>query len=132
MKKFNSFLFSIFMMLVCILPFQTASAVDVPLKSGSDPVTTFPRAMARLSVAKVSALNVSVALEGTELIVDFSSSVGVAQITVEDQNGGVVYQDVINTDSTLESVIETSGWDGGNYTVHIAYSSKKLVGTFQL
>jgi len=130
MKKINFSLFSIFLLLVSVVSVQTVFA-GVPLKSDPTPKTTLPQSKVK-SLSTTSVPLVTFSLDDSELVLDFSCSVGVAQITVEDQNGSVVYQDVIDTNSTLESVIETSGWDSGNYTVHIAYSSKKLVGTFQL
>ncbi|HJV77405.1 MAG TPA: DUF3244 domain-containing protein [Paludibacter sp.] len=125
MKKVNSSLCSIFMLLVCALYVQSVFAVDVPLKAGD------PHAITMMTKSR-SIIPVSVSLNDTELGIFFSKSVGVAHITIEDQNGTVVYQDVLDTNSTHETYIETGGFDSGNYTVKISYGSTKLVGTFQL
>jgi len=124
MKKINSSLFSIFMLLFCILSVQSVFAVDVPLKKGDAGIGNFAKS--------TTVLPVSVSINDTEFGIVFSKSVGVANITIEDQNGNVVYQDVLNTNSTRTTYIETGGFDSGNYTVTISYSTTSLVGDFQL
>lgn len=129
MKKVNSSLCSVFMLLVCLFFVQTVFAVDVPLKKDENGNGQRPSMLSR-SVSTV--IPVLVTLNDTELGISFRKSVGVAQITIEDETGAVVYQEVVDTNSTQESVIETSGWDSGNYTVKISYGSTKLTGIFQL
>ena len=128
MKKIQSVLFSILFTSVFFLPLQSVFAVDVPLSKG-DPIGPSQPTMLTRSV---STIQVSAALNNTELAIDFSRSVGVAQITIEDVTGAIVYQEVIDTNSTLQTVIETGGFDSGNYTLRITYGTTKLVGTFQL
>jgi len=132
MKKLNSILFGIFMMLLCILPFQSIFAVDVPLKKG-DPGGIGGDALVRKSMSlSTSILPVTASLNDPELDLNFSNPIGIVYVTVVDQNGSVVYSEVINTNSTLESVIETSSWNSGNYTLEIVYGSTSLSGSFQL
>jgi flagellar hook assembly protein FlgD len=126
MKKVNSSLCSIFMLLACVFSVQTALAVQVPLKKGDIGIGTM------MLSRSVSAIPVSVSLDDTDLGISFDKPVGVAQITIEDQNGTVVYQDVLDTNSTHATDIETGGFDSGNYTVKISYGSTNLVGAFQL
>jgi len=139
MKKMNNPLLNILMFLVFALPLQSVFAVDVPLKKGDNGQGGMPgnnimaMSMSRtMSVASVSVVPVSVALYDTELAVDFSKYIGIVTITVEDQNGGITYQEVINTRSTLESVIEIGGWDSGSYTINISYGTTDFTGVFQL
>ena len=136
MKKINSSFCSIFVLLFCVFSLQSVNAGnDVPLKSDNDPVAgTNPRpSILSRTTSFATVINaLSVNLNETELVVNFNRSVNIAHIYVEDQNGSVVYQDVVNTNESLDSVIETSGWDSGNYTIHISYGSTKLSGTFQL
>jgi len=124
MKKINSSLFGIFMLLFCILSVQSVFAVEVPLKKDNPANAT--------QTKSTSALPVAVSINDTELGIVFSKSVGVANITIEDQNGNVVYQDVLDTNSTRTTSIETGGFDSGNYTVTISYSTTILIGDFQL
>ena len=124
MKKINSRLFSIFMLVFCVLSVQSVFAVEVPLKKDNPTQGSMTKS--------TSTLPVSVSINDTEFGIVFSKSVGVANITIEDQNGNVVYQDVLNTNSTRTTYIETGGFDSGNYTVTISYSTTSLVGDFQL
>ena len=133
MKKLNSFLFSIFMMLVCILPFQSSFAVDVPLKKGDPGGIGGTNAMINRSFSLSSiALPVTASLDDAMLDLNFSDPVGIVHVSVVDQNGSVVYSEVIDTDSMLETIIETSGWDNGDYTLKVVYGSTSLYGDFQL
>ena len=125
MKKINSSLFGIFMLLFCIRSVQSVFAVEVPLKKDNP-------ANGSQQTKSTSTLPVSVSINDTDLGIVFSKSVGVANITIEDQNGNVVYQDVLDTNSTRTTSIETGGFDSGNYTVNISYSTTILIGDFQL
>jgi flagellar hook assembly protein FlgD len=124
MKKINSPLFSIFMLLFCVLSVQSVFAVEVPLKKETTGQST--------QTKSTSVLPVSVSINDTQLGISFSKSVGVVNITIEDQTGNVVYQDVLDTNSTRTTSIETGGFDSGNYTVNISYSTTILIGDFQL
>ena len=134
MKKMNSSLRNIIMFLVISLPLQSMLAVDVPLKKNDPGTGGIPGTnMTTRSLSRAVTVNpVEVTLSDTELAIYFNNSIGVVNVTIEDQNGSVVYQDAINTNSTRESLIETGGWDSGNYTIHISYNKTSLVGSFQL
>jgi len=69
---------------------------------------------------------------GSELIVDFSTSVGTAYVSVVDANGSVVYQTVVDTYSTPEVVIPVDGLSSGKYSLKISYGSTNLTGDFKL
>ena len=127
MKKINSSVISFITLLFCILSVQTVFATDVPIKKG-DGDGCNPSLLSR----SISVLPVSVSLDDTTLGIFFSKSVGTAHITIEDENGNVVYQEVVNTNSTLESDIETGGFDSGNYTLKVSYGTTTLIGNLQL
>jgi hypothetical protein len=129
MKKINFSLCSIFVMLICLFSVQTVFAVDVPLKNGETGAGTMPSMLSR---SKSTITPVAVSLDDTELGIFFNKSVGVAQVTIVDETGSVVYQEVIDSNSTTETYIEVGGFDSGNYSLQITYGSTKLVGTFQL
>ena len=129
MKKINFSLCSIFVMLICLFSVQTVFAVDVPLKNGETGAGTMPSMLSR---SKSTITPVAVSLDDTELGIFFNKSVGVAQVTIVDETGNVVYQEVIDSNSTTETYIEVGGFDSGNYSLQITYGSTKLVGTFQL
>jgi hypothetical protein len=127
MKKINLPLFSILMLLLCCLPIQTILAGDVPLKA-DDGLSTFdphaPKAPVRIAL--------DVAQNETDIALSFLYPVGVAQVTVENENGEVVYQEAVDTYSTLDASIDTQNLDGGVYTLKISYGSTNLVGEFEL
>jgi len=129
MKKINSSFYGIFMMLVCLFSVQTVFAVDVPLKKGD---TGAGGVNLMLSRSVSAAIPISVSLDDTELGIFFNKSGGDAQVTIVDETGNVVYQEVIDSNSTTETYIEVGGFDSGNYSLQITYGSTKLVGTFQL
>jgi len=129
MKKINFSLCSIFVMLICLFSVQTVFAVDVPLKNGETGAGTMPSMLSR---SKSTITPVAVSLDDTELGIFFNKSVGVAQVTIVDETGSVVYQEVIDSNSTTETYIEVGGFDSGSYSLQITYGSTKLVGTFQL
>jgi len=125
MKKINFSVISFITLLFCVLSVQTVLAVDVPLKKGNPSDKDF---LSR----STSILPVSVSLDDTTLGVFFSKPVGIAQITIVDESGNIVYQAVANTNSSLESDIETGGFDSGNYTLKVSYGTTTLIGGFQL
>jgi hypothetical protein len=73
-----------------------------------------------------------VAQNETDITLSFLYPVGIAQITIENENGDVVYQEGINTFSTLDASIDTQNLDGGVYTLKISYGSTNLAGEFEL
>jgi len=117
-----------------MIPFQAAFAIDVPLKKGTNPGGTIgTNSLIRSSSFSTVTVNpVTATLNENELVLDFASSVGTAQITISDTNGTVVYQNAINTNSTTELVIATDMLNSGNYTLKVVYGTTSLIGAFQL
>ena len=132
MKTLNSLLFASFMILLTVLPFQTVLAVDVPLKKNDDGGSTIPTALVKRQFIRpiTTTSAVFANLSDTELILSFNGSVGAAQITVEDEMGGIVYMYSLDTNSSSELVIPLDGWDNGRYRINISYGTTKLVGDF--
>lgn len=134
MKKIcPSFLF-ISIVVLCMLSVQDVFGTiiirkDDPIPGGVPMVAT--RLNTFYSIPN-SIIPVSADLNDSELIIDFNSSIGIATITIENQNGDVVYQDLLDTNSELETNIETGGYDSGNFTLRVSYGSTKLIGDFQL
>ena len=75
-------------------------------------------------------LTASVNTDG--LALDFYTAVGDATITVYDESNNVVYQEVLDTFSTLSMLIPTDEWSGGNYILRIHYGITGLIGNFEL
>ena len=140
MKKFNFLLCSIFLMLVCIIPFQNLFAIDVPLNKDDPAGANNPRITTSLSTYSLmststiteTANTVTVDLTGNELTLNFNNQVGVAQISIVDQSGFIVYQDAVDTYSTSNLVIPVDTWESGKYTIKITYGTTSLSGSFRL
>jgi hypothetical protein len=75
---------------------------------------------------------VSATIDTTELAVYFEGSVGEATITVYDGSQNVVYQGVVDTDTTLSISIPSGSWSAGNYSLTISYGTEYLIGDFQI
>ena len=129
MKKLNALLFGSLMILVAALPFQTISAIEVPLKKGDIGGSTLPIARS-LSLSLINPVTAN--LNDTELVLSFNSPIGTALVTIEDEMGGMVYVYSINTTIDSELIIPMDGWDSGRYKLTISYGTKTLKGDFKL
>jgi len=106
---------------------QFSFATDIIIRKDDVPTTppTQPNGMTML-------IPVSATIDATELAIYFEESVGDATITVYDASSNVVYQEVVDTDASLEVIISTSTWLSGDYTLTITYGTTNLIGDFQI
>ena len=139
MKKIK--LSSIAILLFSVFAFKNVFADnDVPLKKDDPtiqpniitPMSNMTRFNSSTSTSSLNYIPVNAEIVGTELIVDFATSVGTAYVSVVDNNGNVVYQTVVDTFSTSEVVIPVDGMSSGKYSLKISYGSTHLTGDFQL
>jgi hypothetical protein len=128
MKKLNFPLFSILMLLLFALPFQSTSAKDVPIKSEDPNDWNIPTNGTRAPVR----IALEVSQNDADVTLNFLYPVGASQVTVENENGEVVYQETVDTFTNLDALIDTQNFDGGVYTLKISYGSTNLVGEFEL
>ena len=134
MKKINFRLLSFFVVLICVFSNQVVFAdilirKDDPAPGGGSNI----RAQAKtFSLSSVTSIPVTADVVGSELFVDFSSTVGTAFVSIVDQSGSVVYQTSVDTYSTSELIIPIDVLSRGKYSVKISYGSTKLIGDFQL
>lgn len=127
MKKINLPLFSILMLLICSLSSQSVVAGEVPLKA-EDMDLALKGSYQRAPVS----IALDVVQNETDVTLNFLYPVGAAQVTVENENGEVVYLETVDTFTTLDAYIDTQNFDGGVYTLKISYGSTNLVGEFEL
>jgi hypothetical protein len=142
MKKINFRLLSFFVVLICVFSNQVVFADIIIRKDNTDPTTqpnnivSASKSLSMGSKTNLSSVNslisVTADLIGSDLIVDFTSTVGTAFVSVVDQNGNVVYQTVVDTFSTPEVVIPVDGLSSGDYSLKIVYGTTHLIGDFQL
>ena len=144
MKKINFKFLGIFIVLLCVFSNQVFAELiiirkDDPAQGGSSNVVSASKStLLKSALLKSTSLQsqfvvpVTADIIGSDLIVDFTSTVGTASVSVVDQNGNVVYQTVVDTFSTPEVVIPVDGLSSGNYSLKISYGSTNLIGDFQL
>ena len=68
--------------------------------------------------------------ESGELALFFESSVGMCNVSVEDENGNVQMSEIIDTDNGTEFWFDLTGLSTGLHYVKISYGSINLVGEF--
>jgi Protein of unknown function (DUF3244). len=133
MKKINSFLKHLFVLVVCIFSAQSIFAVDVPLKNGDDgTIRVGTNRVTTVTETAVTNTSISATLLIPDLYVDFSSPVGTAVISIINSTSNTVYQVAVDTYATPEVVIPVDALNSGKYTLKVSYGSTILKGTFQL
>jgi hypothetical protein len=69
---------------------------------------------------------------GEQVTVQWSQSIGQAELTVENAMGEVVVDDMVNTKSTSSYTIDMTGFDSGTYTVTLKSSKQQITQDFTL
>ena len=139
MKKFK--LSGIFILFLCVFANQFVWG-DILIRKDPDPTTGQPNSITSMSsMTRIKAssstsssnfIPVTADVVGSELIVDFTTTVGTAYVSVVDDSGNVVYQTVVDTFSTSEVAIPVDGMGSGKYSLKISYGSTRLIGDFRL
>ena len=134
MKKINFRFLGLFVLLLSVFSNQVVFADIIIRKDDPAPGGVPNNILSKrtLSLSSTSFISVTADLVGTDLIVDFGTSVGTALVSVVDQDGNVVYQTSVDTFSTSEVIIPVDGLSTGKYSVKISYGSTKLIGDFKL
>ena len=104
---------------------QSSFAGDVIIRKDDDPDAT-PGTRAPFFIP------VTAFIDDNGLALDFIVPQGIATIKVYDSSHNVVYQEVLDTNINLSTLIPTDEWNGDDYTVTIHYGSTDLIGNFEL
>lgn len=89
-----------------------------------DPTTTVTRsARSRTAIEVIAISPVSADLVGGEIMINFNSKVGFANVTIEDEMGNIIYQASVDTNSTSEVTMPIDNLATGDYTVTVVYNS---------
>ena len=134
MKKINFRFLGLLVLLLSVFSNQVVFADIIIRKddgTGLQPNNVLSKSKA-MSLSSTAFIAVTADVVGTDLIVDFGTSVGTALVSVVDQNGNVVSQTSVDTFSTSEVIIPVDGLSTGKYSVKISYGSTKLIGDFNL
>jgi hypothetical protein len=142
MKAINLRSFGILALLIFAFSSQAVFADIILKKDNTDPGTVGSMVTVNNSLKATSLKSTSLKIQSIipvtadlingELGVFFSSSVGIATVSVVDQYGNIVEMTTIDTNSSSELYILTDGWEAGTYTLKISYGTTNLVGDFQL
>jgi hypothetical protein len=95
-------------------------------------MSSMTRIKASSSTSSSNFIPITADVVGSELIVDFTTTIGTAYVSVVDDGGNVVYQTVVDTFSTSEVAIPVDGMGSGKYSLKISYGSTRLIGDFRL
>jgi hypothetical protein len=138
MKRINFRLIAFFVVSLLAFSNQVVFA-DIAIRKDPGNGDTSPNIVSSMSTLSTTGtkssktvIPVTADIVGTDLIVDFTSTVGTAYVSVVDQNGNAVYQTTVDTFSDPELVIPVDGLSSGKYSLKIAYGSTNLIGNFQL
>lgn len=126
MKISKSILSKVLLAAGFILASQSLFATDIIIRK-DDPVPP-PGPMPLME----ELFPVRATVDSNTLAVYFDWEVGDATIQVLDSNNQVVYQEVLDTNSTTEYNISIVNWSAGGYKLKIAYGTTRLVGDFVL
>lgn len=114
--------------LLCLLTTQFLYSEDVPLKrftdTKGDDSATGSGSRSRIYIP------LTASFESGELALFFESTVGMCNVSIEDENGNVQMSETIDTDNGSEFWFDLSGLSSGLHYVKISYGSMDLVGEF--
>ena len=108
--------------------FIAHASIITPL--GGSPGTTITSSAMTLTAVAPATLYTTVL--GTQVTVQWSQSIGQAELMIEDQTGQVVVDDMVNTTNTSSYTIDMTGFDSGTYTVILKSSTQQLTTDFTL
>ena len=129
-KISKSWIFRICLIAGLVLSAQFSFAVDpipVPIPPDGTRDSGGPKPASLVMESSASAT-----ISETELAVYFDYAVGDATITVYDANNNVVYQEVVDTDSSSAVSIGVSNWVTGDYMITVTYGTTTQRGYFSI
>ena len=114
-----------FIVLLFLSAFTVTNAINIPIEKNT-PSTGSTRQRAPMLIPVI------VDLSTTDLYLNFTNLVGIANITVTNSNGIIVHQESIDTNLNNELYIPINELEVGDYTITISYGSITLKGVFTL
>ena len=131
MKKFNSTICSLSLLLLCLFTPQllmTSSAHDILLHKDD----STPPQPGRSNAPSAFVTTTGVTLEDSVLTVDFGYPTGTVTVVVYDESNQIVCIETVDTLTTPSFSALTDNWDGGTYTITITCADTTLRGDFDL
>ena len=131
MKKFNSTIWSLSLLLLCLFTPQlliTSSAHDILLHK--DDAT--PPQPGRNYAPSAFVTTTGVSIDDSVLTVDFGYPTGTVTVVVYDESNQIVCLETVDTLTTPTFSTPTDNWDEGNYTINVTCANITLYGDFNL
>jgi len=131
MKKFNSTICSLSLLLLCLFTPQLlmrSSAHDVLLHKDN----STPPQPGRNYAPSAFVTTTGVTLDDSVLTVDFGYPTGTVTVVVYDESNQIVCIETVDTLTTPTFSALTDNWDGGTYTIAITCADTTLRGDFDL
>jgi len=131
MKKFNSTICSLSLLLLCLFTPQLlmrSSAHDVLLHKDN----STPPQPGRNYAPSAFVTTTGVSIDDSVLTVDFGYPTGTVTVVVYDESNQIVCLETVDTLTTPTFSATTDTWDGGSYTITITCADTTLRGYFDL
>jgi hypothetical protein len=131
MKKFNSTICSLSLLLLCLFTPQLlmrSSAHDVLLHKDN----STPPQPGRNYAPSAFVTTTGVSIDDSVLTVDFGYPTGTVTVVVYDESNQIVCIETVDTLTTPTFSALTDNWDGGTYTIAITCADTTLRGDFDL
>jgi len=131
MKKFNSTICSLSLLLLCLFTPQLlmrSSAHDVLLHKDN----STPPQPGRNYAPSAFVTTTGVSIDDSVLTVDFGYPTGTVTVVVYDESNQIVCLETVDTLTTPTFSALTDNWDGGTYTIAITCADTTLRGDFDL
>jgi uncharacterized iron-regulated membrane protein len=129
---YSSFLFVVLFISFLTISFSSSAKED-PV--GGTPIITISSSSSVSSLSLTAAAPASslyATVTGTMVTIQWTQSIGNAELMIEDPTGQVVVDDMVNTNSTSSYTIDMTGFDSGTYTVILQGKKSQLTTTFIL
>jgi hypothetical protein len=115
------------------ISFMSRASIITPI--GGSPGTTISSMLMTSGTASSltsAPASLYITVLGEQVTVQWSQSIGQAELTVENAMGEVVVDDMVNTKSTSSYTIDMTGFDSGTYTVTLKSSKQQITQDFTL
>ena len=130
MKKFNSTIWSLSLLLLCLFtPQLSMTSIARPLVPKDDSTPPQP---GRSNAPSAFVTTTDFSIDDSGLTVNFGYPVGPVTVVVYDESNQIVFTETVDTLTTPTFSAPTDTWDEGNYTINVTCANITLYGDFNL
>ena len=132
MKKFNSTIWSLSLLLLCLFTPQllmtSSASQDVLLHKDN----STPPQPGRSNAPSAFVTTTDFSIDDSGLTLNFGYPVGPVTVVVYDESNHIVFTETVDTLTTPSFSTPTDTWDEGNYTINVTCANITLYGDFNL